>query len=463
MRKDAINVYGRLSSTPNLDSLAKEGVLYNNCITPAPWTFPAHVSFLTGMYASEHGLHETYEIKGRELWYRKDDNSPETIVDFLRKRGYSAIGISANPWLHAGTIFTRNFNFFSTDSRENRLSSEEKEAIDRASKYGKTPSEIAIHLVTRGRIGELVKLYSTYRRIQRRSKQSNYPLVKGGDKIARFMEEGTFEEPFFLFVNFMEMHDPYTSYELSMSRNASGQPGLSMADLLGLVKISPEAMQEIRTQYYKEASYVDSFFGEMLTQLKKKNLYDNTLIIATSDHGQALKEHDYFGHSIFLYDEIVEIPLIVKYPENEKKKIPAANEGYQSLVHIPKMIRALVENDYNKDYLTERVAFSESFGIPHQSIRKVSEDLRKRFDIPRKAVYKGGYKLTVNWANGDFESLTLKGKTLEIADNRSICEDLKNEFSILDSSAREPTLQPSAMSPEEELEVTEKLRDLGYV
>jgi hypothetical protein len=436
-------------------------VLYNNCITPAPWTFPAHVSFLTGKYASEHGLHETYEIKGKELWYRRDDSASESIVNFLKGAGYNTIGVSANPWLHEGTIFTKGFNFFACDSKEDRISPSERDAISRASKYGKNTQEIALHLISRGRIRELFRLYSTYRKIQRRAKERNYPLVKGGDKIARIINESSFEEPFFFFVNFMEMHDPYTPYELSSLRNASGQPGLSMADLLGLTKIPPDAMDKIRKGYYTESSYVDSFFGELLNQLKKKNLYDNSLIIATSDHGQALKERNYFGHSIFLYDEIVEIPLIVKYPQNKVPVVKA--EGYQSLVYIPRLIRGVVEHDYGNDALTEPVVFSESFGIPHQSIRNVPEDLRKRFDLPRKAVYKEGYKLTVNWMNMQVEDLSYKGKPLDPSDKKTLCEALMNEFSVLGPKEGTTSGQAPAMSPEEESEVTERLRDLGYV
>lgn len=461
MRKDAVGVYGGRSSTPNLDSLAKDGVAYNNCIAPAPWTFPSHVSFLTGKYPSEHGLHETYEIKGTELWHRRDEGGQDSFVDFLKKAGYNTIGVSANPWLYPGTIFTRGFNFFTCDSKQDRVSSSEREAIARASKYGKNVKEIALHLISHGRIGELFRLYSTYRKIKSKAEERNYPLVKGGDKIARIFSESSFEEPFFFFINFMEMHDPYTSYELNYSRNSFGHPGLSMADMLGLVEIPPGVMDRIRNQYFLESSYVDSFFGELVKQLKKRSSYDNSLIIATSDHGQALKERNYFGHSVYLYDEIVQIPLIVKYPKNN---VPIVKkEGYQSLVCLPRLIRELVENDVKGDALTERVVFSESFGIPHQVIRTVQEDLRKRFDIPRKAVFREGCKMIVNWMNMQVEELSYMGKLLEVNDNKKLCDSLLSEFSVLELANGRTIEQPPVMSAEEELEATEKLKDLGYI
>jgi arylsulfatase A-like enzyme len=460
MRKDAIGSCGGLSSTPNLDNFSRDSTIFNNCITPSPWTFPAHVSLFSGKYASQHGLHESYETKGTELWHRDLDVGVESISEYLKKIGYNTAGISANPWLYPGTLFSRGYNFFSCVGSEERISASERETVRRASEYGKNSQEIISHLVSRGKFRELYQLYSTYRTIKSKERQTNYPLVKGGDKIARTFKESSFEEPFFLFINFYEMHDPYTSYELSVSNGIGNElPGLSLADLLGMKKIRPDEMDKIRKQYYKESSYVDSFFGELINDLKMKNLYNDCLIIVTSDHGQALKERDYYGHSIYLYNEIVEVPLIVKYPQN---RIPTLNEGYQSLVYIPRLIKAVINKDYSTDYLTEPMVFSESFGIPQPSIRKVPKKLRKSFDVSRKAVYKNGYKLTVNWTEMIVEELTFKGKLLDWQDKRPICDSLLNEFSALKPSERKDTQQPVGFSSEEELGIAEKLRNLGY-
>jgi arylsulfatase A-like enzyme len=59
LRKDTLGVYGGPANTPNLKKFAKDAVVYDNCIAPASWTFPSHVSIFTGLYSGEHGVHET--------------------------------------------------------------------------------------------------------------------------------------------------------------------------------------------------------------------------------------------------------------------------------------------------------------------------------------------------------------------------------------------------------------------
>jgi arylsulfatase A-like enzyme len=461
MRRDGVGAYGGPSSTPNLDKFSREGVVYGNGVTPSPWTLPSHVSFLAGKYPSEHGLHESYETKGRDFWHRDpQDINVEFVAESLKKAGYHTVGISANPWLFPGTMFARGFEAFTCVGRDLELTEEEKEKTRRAARYGKTRREIVWHLLSHGRIHELFALYSMYRRVKDRERRSGFPRIKGGDKVTKAVANSTLEEPFFLFLNFMETHDPYSSYELRFRDSISrDHPGLSLSDLLGQITIPPPALGEIRRGYYAECSQVDSFFGDLLAQLKHRNVYDNCMIIATSDHGQALKEKNYYGHSVYLYDEIIRVPLIVKYP---RAKSPPRKEGYQSLVNIPRMIKSAADGVIGEDLLTERVAFSESFGIPHQSIINVPEGLRRRFDVPRKAVYRDGCKITVNWLDMAVEELSRNGEPLDPRAEKALCESLMSEFSAL--RAREPVGagQAPAFSAEEEAEITENLRNLGY-
>lgn len=86
------------------------------------------------------------------------------------------------------------------------------------------------------------------------------------------------------------MHDPYTSYELTHSY---------YYDLLQIKTFPPRIIKKIRNYYMKEAEVVDNYIGELINYLKIIKQYDNSLIIITSDHGQALKEKNYLWHGIF--------------------------------------------------------------------------------------------------------------------------------------------------------------------
>ena len=67
-------------------------------------------------------------------------------------------------------------------------------------------------------------------------------------------------------------------------------------------------MEGLKAEYAKEAEYLDAQLGTLIEMLKRRDLYDDTMRIITSDHGQAFNEHGFMYHSIYLYDEIVRVP-----------------------------------------------------------------------------------------------------------------------------------------------------------
>ena len=112
MRRDAVSVYNNNVMTPNIEYLSKNAVIYNNAISPAPWTVPAHASIFTGKYLNEHKLHEAYNEKHTELFGKMNKVKYKTISEILQKEGYNTIGLSANPSIGPGSGFDRGFNTF---------------------------------------------------------------------------------------------------------------------------------------------------------------------------------------------------------------------------------------------------------------------------------------------------------------------------------------------------------------
>jgi Arylsulfatase A and related enzymes len=102
----------------------------------------------------------------------------------------------------------------------------------------------------------------------------------------------------------------------------------------------PEFNKKHKKGILAEMEYLDEQIGKLISTLKKAGKYDNTMIIITSDHGQAINEHGYMLHSTYLYDELVRIPLIIKYPNGKKFE---AKKGYQNLVYLPKLIKDVLE------------------------------------------------------------------------------------------------------------------------
>lgn len=428
MRKDASSIYGGYPLTPNLEAFAKEAIVYDNCVAPSPWTTPSHASFFTGKYPSEHGIHETREKKVPQLIRAMNQVKTLTLPESFRKSGYNTIGFSANGNISPKSGFDLGFNVFQFFDEGGRVITDRRVLSEASSELGLGAKEAAWDLLKRGKISKLMELYSVYRQTRRRMSLNDYPLIKAGDRIVQAFLDSSVEQPFFLFVNFMEMHEPYVRYEYEKKYLPI------MLDLFKLKPIPNRVMQTIKRQYYLSVNALDTFFGYFIRYLKENGMYSNSLIIATSDHGQALKERGYYGHGIFLHDEIIDVPLLVKYPLGKQ---PNRSPGYQNLVHLPEMINATLEGGSIDQAITKDVSFSESYGYQNSldflsQVKHGAErmDLLSYFETPRKAVYKDGYKLVINGKAGDIEEFSRLGKILDPRENRAALEPLVEELQI---------------------------------
>jgi arylsulfatase A-like enzyme len=439
LRKDILSAYGGPVRVSSLEWLGKEGVVFPNPIAPAPWSLPSHASIFTGKYLIEHGVHETYELKEEKLKYLMRNVPYETLPERLRSLGYNTIGVSANDWIAPGTGFERGFDlllhvhaFDSVKPIFDEINTITKRLRSKGILNDPTndPFTAAKQLIKKGRFHELLKLYRLYMKAYRIVTSLGYPEDKGGNEIIRLLESSSLNEPFFLFINFMEAHQPYRT-DMPKWRLVMYSP-LIFPDLFGYKKIPNSVMRRIRRDYYKEVGILNRYLWRVIAYLKTRGYYDNSLIIVVGDHGQELKERGYYGHAIYLHNEIIEVPLIVKFPGGRKIGVRG---GYQSLTRIWDLIINVIEGSY-EDVVTTDTAFSEAYGISHDLRIVLSKyinrpDLNAKrglIDCERRAVYKGGYKLVMNYTLNKIEEFSYNGKDIDISDRREIINDLLNEL-----------------------------------
>jgi len=207
--------------------------------------------------------------------------------------------------------------------------------------------------------------------------------------------------------------------------------------------------------------------GRLILLLKEKGVYENTLVVVTSDHGQALMENGYYGHGTFLHDEILAVPLLVKHPRGIKASV---GEGYQNLVGLPSYILHAVEGGTDAESLSTEVTFAQSFGTQQsppatadpEFAKKIAE-VRNRVDRPLKTVSKDGMTLLVDGTSGRIEGLFRGGRRADPKDFPSEVEAMMSELGSLQEAAvaEEPTSAP--LTQEEESTISERLRELGYL
>lgn len=433
LRLDSLGCYGGETPTPNIDKFAAEAMKFDNAISPSPWTLPTHASLITGRYALEHGIHESFDNKIDRISTMMNNIKDQRLTTILKKRGYNCMGLSANPVISNGTGFELGFNQYLDIPTMPDITNEMDylvSVLPDGTRF--QASDATRYLITHGKLMTLYKAYRQYMAANKKIDQARYPVDKGGSLAISLIERSSYEMPLFLFVNFMEMHDPYLRSEAPLLKTHSNH--LQLMDLMKIETIPSEQMNQIRSAYYERANEIDRNFGRLMKYIRTSKLFDNSLIVLTSDHGQSLKERGYYGHGIFLFDELVRVPMIVKPPAGYK--INTNVDKIQSLCTIFDIMVMASEGESSLELPSSDIAFSESFGM-QQSLSEVNtadveevKRVRKAIDVPRKSVYKGPYKLQVQGSTGTIEELTLNGKKLDPFGNKEVVRDLLNELEL---------------------------------
>lgn len=461
MRRDELAIYGGKSTTPNIDKFCYDSVAYPNCIAPSPWTVPSHASIFSGKFSCEHGVHVSQQTKGLAALALMQNTMGETLAEGFGKRGYQTVGISGNSLLTTVKGFDRGFESFETCGPHFE---EGMGTMWEAMDSGKTRSQLITQYLSQGKVRQLWRLYQANKKMQQQRKLLGYPLGKGGDLIAERLERPqSLREPFFLFLNMFEMHDPYVPFEMRRKEFAPFR-SIQLADMFGFRKITDDEVAILRAGYSRAAARLDVAFGRIISTLKSRGFYDDSVIVVTADHGQAFEEHGYYTHGTFLYDEILEVPLIVKYPKERK---PAHRPGYQSSVGIFELVKAASEGG-DSERLTEEETFSESFGshmnppeVSDMKERESFDRVRMKVDRHRKAVYRDGYKLVLDWETREVEEFTHDKSPLSKSEEPEVLKGLQESLDRFAKRTAAPPV-PVSLTPEEEADFTERLQALGY-
>lgn len=427
-------LYSQLEKTVSFRMLAQDGVVYDQVIAPSPWTVPSHVSMFTGKYASEHGVHRHQDEPGIEIFTRIK-KLKKMLPEIVHERGYNTISLHANNFISAASGFGKGYDVslntgpFAEIERVRLKIKEEVGEIP-----GQTGKEKAIGLIKSGRLGVPVKLMRYNAALNKYLDKLNFPSGKGADEIIEQFTGSTINDPFFAFMNFMEAHEPYNRGAPRSSLTAIDDDSKRASrDLFGIQNLSKETIEASRKGYENSVIILDKELLKLLDFLKDKSLYENTLIIITSDHGQDLREKKFIGHDKFLFDELTRVPLIIKYPENRKFEIA---HGYQSLVSMYNFILSWSEGK-ELAYPSEPEVYSESHGYSKGEIERLTDGklIDSPFNVQLKAIYTDSYKLVIDGTNGKIEEFLVDGKETEPGDHKELITELMTHLEIFSGSA----------------------------
>lgn len=284
VRADHVSAYGyERPTTPVLDALAREGALFLDTTSPATWSLPSHASLFTGRFVSGHGAHDEHRFLRAEH---------PTLAGTLAAAGWDTRSFTANAWISDGLGLTRGFAW--TDEA--------------------------------WRSGDVARNFHAMHRLLDRAGFG--PRDKGGAHVAGNVEAWLAERPAdarpaFVFVNFIEAHFPYHQLPAefvarftSMSRRQARALSLELtAAQFGAPLPDPSTTAPLATALYDAGvAYADHLLGRLIDALRRRGTLDRTIVVVLADHGELLGEHGAFGHGTSLYDAVLRVPLVVRYP-----------------------------------------------------------------------------------------------------------------------------------------------------
>lgn len=290
LRADYLSCYDQKApKTPAMDSIAKDGIRFKHAVAPSSWTPPSVASFLTGLSPTACGAGTP--IADIPNTYTGPLLSARTIAEVFHETGYNTSALVYNRFLEKSKGFGQGF-----DHHEMLRGKKQRPRF----------------LLTRN-----------FNYLEKGFRKKWEGPAEGQTARAIEILEQRAPGPFFLWLHYMDPHLPYYEHE---KYKPTVSPG-PMTHYLALEKTSVNIRAEIfglreqdkeylRQRYAGEVRFTDEQLGRLFQWLKENRLYKKSIIVITSDHGEEFWEHGSFAHAHSFHKEIVEVPLIVKLPEN---------------------------------------------------------------------------------------------------------------------------------------------------
>ena len=260
-------------STPALAALAQEGVFFEQAYAPASWTRSSTASLLTSMLPSSHKADRAASSLSDEAI---------TLAEVLQERGWVTGGMPNSLHVTRSYNFQQGYDWF--------------HYLEPATLFGATES------ATRLRVYRV--LARIRERLEGRSPlvfECYQPAVAVLDRARQFLRaQGAGR--WFLHVHMMDPHEPYFE----------PFPGTRVVRRERDAPPSAAEQEQVRGLYGGEVAAVDQELGLFFRWLVEEGLWDDTLVVLTSDHGEEFGEHGGWWHGETLYDEVLHVPLIVK-------------------------------------------------------------------------------------------------------------------------------------------------------
>lgn len=287
-------VYGsERATTPHVDAIAREGLVFDDAVASAPYTLASTASLFTGLTPPRHGVVEKKHRLGAQV---------STLASTLRAAGYATAAFSANIFVTRRYGMDRGFDTF-------------EELFKRPGLFPIVPAaafDAPVH-----------------------------EWLRGAAEAAR-----SGAPPFFLYLHYIQPHEPYdvgppefyTGLDPTYEGPIDGRVQSMYRVYDGSLRLDDADHAQLERLYEGNLRYADAAVGRLVEALRALELLDRTLLVVTSDHGEALGERGLYGHNTSLDEAMIAIPLVVRLPEDllaprgQRTRVPVSTVDVAPLV-----------------------------------------------------------------------------------------------------------------------------------
>jgi len=382
VRADHLSLYGyNKKTTPFLETWSEKARVYTDCLSAETTTLPSHLSMFTGYFPGEHRVPNS----GRS----HIDDRFETFAEIVQREGYATYLYSANPLVSQETNISQGFETIEhpwlpeyKDTARNII-----QARREANNQGPGLSDQPPLTNTEGLI----------------LKDSGILAQRG---VENFLKSLPASKPYFIFLNYMEAHQPLVPSSPFRDRCMSSEQknifyttDFSFDTLwlyvFGLIDYTAEELDAFAAAYDSCLAELDDLFRKLIEYLEHTGRLDNTIVILTSDHGEHLGEHHLLEHQFSLYDPLLRVPLVIYDPRHfpaGRDQSPVMNcDLFCSLLNVLELKPTLIPR-HSQDIRSvspDRTRFAEYLISQFKARKKIAKKYPEWDFRPFQRTYRG--------------------------------------------------------------------------
>ncbi|CAM3148170.1 sulfatase family protein [Streptobacillus ratti] len=295
--------------TPNIDKFANESLVFTNAVSTGPLCSPSRASILTGTYPATHGVWTNCKTGLYDVWLKEESI---TITDVLKENDYYIGYIGKwhldNPEENVEEkpkSGARNWDAYTPPGKK-------RHGIDYWYSYGAYDNHLKPHYWENS--SEMIEI-------------DKWSVEHETDKAIEFLGKNK-EKPFALFLSWNPPHTPLDLVpekyvELYKDKKLRVSDNVILNNVIDHTESMPEPLnftedgfQDALRKYYAAISGIDENLGRIIEYLKENNLYENSIIVLTADHGEMLCSHGLWSKHVW-YEESIGVPFMIKFGDNK--------------------------------------------------------------------------------------------------------------------------------------------------